>query len=55
MAVSDQGRATIEAAAPGHVAAVRRLFLDHLTNDQLDVLASVAATVTAKLHEDCDS
>ena len=34
--VTTHGRSEIEAAAPGHVAAVRRLFVDRLTPDQLD-------------------
>jgi DNA-binding MarR family transcriptional regulator len=36
------GRAAIEAAAPAHVAAVRRLFLDGLTEEQVDTLAEIA-------------
>lgn len=45
--VTKRGRAEIEAAAPGHVAAVRRLFIDHLTPDQLEAVAEVAETVLA--------
>src|SRR5690606_4860406 len=37
--VTERGRAAIEAAAPGHVAAVRRYFIDRLTPEQLDALA----------------
>ena len=47
--VTDQGRQAIEAAAPGHVEAVRRLFIDRLTPDQLDVIAEAAETVLAGL------
>ena len=47
--VTDLGRKEIEAAAPGHVAAVRRLFLDHLTAVQLDAVGAAAATVLAAL------
>jgi DNA-binding MarR family transcriptional regulator len=45
--VTDQGRAEIEAAAPGHVAEVRRLFIDHLTPAQLDTLADITEAVLA--------
>lgn len=47
--LTDLGRDEIAAAAPGHVAAVRELFVDHLTGDQLDALADVAETVLAAL------
>ncbi len=43
--VSALGRQRIEAAAPSHVDAVRRLFVDRLTRGQLDELAVVARTV----------
>src|SRR5690606_19028068 len=36
--VTERGRRAIEAAAPGHVAAVRRLFVDRLTPEQLDAV-----------------
>jgi DNA-binding MarR family transcriptional regulator len=39
------GRKAIEVAAPHHVSAVRRLFVDRLTNDELDAVASVAEKV----------
>lgn len=44
-----QGRRAIEAAAPGHVAAVRRLFVDHLSAEQLDHVADAVETVLAAL------
>lgn len=47
--VTAEGRTQIEAAAPGHVATVRRLFVDPLSPDQLDVLARAAETVLAAL------
>ncbi len=50
--VTAQGRAAITAAAPGHVAAVRRYVIDRLTPAQLDTLASVADTVLAALADD---
>lgn len=46
------GRAAIEAAAPGHVEAVRRLFLDVLEPAELDVLAAMADRVLARLAEE---
>lgn len=49
VAVTDHGREVIEAAAPGHVEIVRRLFVDRLTPDELDVIARVADTVLAAL------
>src|SRR5687768_4921897 len=44
VSVTTAGRKEIEAAAPGHVAAVRQLFVDRLTGDQLDAVADVAET-----------
>ncbi|HWL37558.1 MAG TPA: MarR family winged helix-turn-helix transcriptional regulator [Frankiaceae bacterium] len=49
VAVTGHGRAEIAAAAPGHVATVRRLFLDHVTPTQLDVVADVAEKVLAAI------
>lgn len=49
--VTKRGRAEIEAAAPGHLAAVRRLFIDHLTPDQLEAVAEVAETVLAAIDD----
>lgn len=48
--ITDRGRAAIEAAAPGHVAAVRRLFVDQLTGEQLDTVHDVARSVLAALE-----
>jgi DNA-binding MarR family transcriptional regulator len=47
--VTPQGRREIEAAAPGHVEAVRRLFIDQLDPAQLDAVGDVAETVLAAL------
>jgi DNA-binding MarR family transcriptional regulator len=47
--VTADGRREIEAAAPGHVAAVRRLFVDHVSPAQLEVIADVAEKVLAGL------
>lgn len=45
--VTARGRRAIEAAAPGHVAAVRRLFVDRLTPEQLDAIGAAAEIVLA--------
>lgn len=49
--VTRQGRSVIEAAAPGHVDAVRRLFVDRLTPAQLDAIGDAAELVLAALDE----
>jgi DNA-binding MarR family transcriptional regulator len=49
--ITAKGRAAITAAAPGHVAAVRRYVIDRLTPAQLDVLAEISASVVAGLNE----
>lgn len=49
--VTRRGRIEIEAAAPGHVAAVRRLFVDRLTPSQLDAIGETADIVLAALDE----
>jgi DNA-binding MarR family transcriptional regulator len=43
------GRAAIEGAAPGHVAATRRYFFDLLSDDEVDVLTAVFDRVLANL------
>jgi DNA-binding MarR family transcriptional regulator len=53
--VTARGRREIERAAPGHVAAVRRLVIDRLTADQLDVIARAAEAVLAGLEDDGSS
>ena len=50
--VTKRGRKEIEAAAPGHVAAVRRLFIDLLTPSQLDAVGKAADVVLAALDGD---
>jgi DNA-binding MarR family transcriptional regulator len=47
--VTSHGRQEIEAAAPGHVASVRRLFVDRLTPEQLDAIGDAAESVLAAL------
>lgn len=43
------GRSAITAAAPKHVATVRRLFLDPLSDDELDTLATLLDRILAGL------
>lgn len=50
--LTDRGRDTIRDAAPGHVAAVRRHFVDLLSAEQLDTIGGVAAVVLDNLA--CD-
>lgn len=49
VAVTSKGREKIAAAAPGHVEAVRRMFMDVLTTEHLDVIADAAEAVLANL------
>ena len=49
--LTDAGRSAIRAAAPQHVAEVRRLFVDRLTPAQLDALSEIAEAVLANLDE----
>lgn len=55
--VTPAGRSEIEAAAPGHVETVRRLFVDRLTPEQLDDLGAACEQVLAGLDAEvavCD-
>jgi DNA-binding MarR family transcriptional regulator len=47
--VTARGRREIDVAAPGHVEAVRRMFVDLLTADQLAMIGDVAEQVLANL------
>lgn len=47
--ITDQGRATLAAAAPAHVDAVRRYMIDLLTVDELETIAEVFEKVDARL------
>ncbi len=47
--VTAAGREAIAGAAPGHVATVRRAFLDQLTPQDLDVIGAAATKVLAAL------
>lgn len=49
VAVTPEGRREIEAAAPGHVAAVRELFVDRLTAEQIAAVAELTASLLAHL------
>jgi len=51
VSLTPEGRAAIEAAAPRHVAEVRRHFVDVLTPEQLDVLGDIAETVLESLQQ----
>lgn len=50
--ITPQGLAAIRAAAPGHAAEVRRLFIDALTPTQLDQFAEISAAILARLTEE---
>lgn len=45
------GRRELAAAAPGHVAAVRRLFLQVVTAEQLAVIGEAAESVLSRLED----
>jgi DNA-binding MarR family transcriptional regulator len=51
IALTDAGRSAIEAAAPGHVDAVRRLFFDRLTDAQVAALTRISTRVLAGFDE----
>ena len=56
--VTPHGRSELSGAAPGHVRAVRQLFIDKLSADQLAAVAEVAETVLGGFEDegadDCD-
>lgn len=52
VAITPRGRREIEAAAPGHVRTVRQLFIDRLTPEEIDVVASIAERVLAELDNE---
>lgn len=53
--VTARGRRDIETAAPGHVATVRRLFIERLTSEQLDAVAEAAEAILAAFDEPTDA
>ncbi|MCX4097833.1 MarR family winged helix-turn-helix transcriptional regulator [Nocardia sp. alder85J] len=50
--LTDAGRRKLEQAAPGHVATVRELFIDVLTPEQLEVMATALGEVSRRLREE---
>jgi DNA-binding MarR family transcriptional regulator len=50
--LTDAGLRAIQAAAPGHVASVRRHFIDLLSREQLDALAEISQTVVRRLSDE---
>jgi DNA-binding MarR family transcriptional regulator len=50
--LTDAGRAAIEGAAPGHVAATRHYFFDLLSAEEVEVLTAVFDRVLTHLRED---
>lgn len=49
MRITDAGRRAIEAAAPAHVAHVRRQFFDLLSDDEMITLTAVFERLLAKV------
>lgn len=52
ISVSAKGRREIERAAPGHVEAVRDLFIDRLEPDQIDSLMAISNRVLDEQPQD---
>ncbi len=50
--LTDTGRAKVEASAPGHVEAVRRLVFDNLDEKQVGQLADIGAAVLSRIDHD---
>lgn len=53
VAVTPAGREALAAAAPRHVEAVRRLFIDPLTPAELAMLAQISNRILDQLEKDC--
>jgi DNA-binding MarR family transcriptional regulator len=51
--LTDQGRDTVERAAPRHVESVRRYVFDRLTAEQVESLGTISATVVQLLDAVC--
>jgi DNA-binding MarR family transcriptional regulator len=51
--LTDEGRATVEAAAPRHVESVRRYLFDELSGEQVEALGEIARTVVARIDAEC--
>lgn len=54
VAVTPVGRDALATAAPRHVEAVRRLFIDPLTPAELAMLAQISNRILEQLEKDCD-
>ena len=56
VAITEAGRKAIKSAAPGHVASVRRYFIDLLTAREIDALTKIAGKVRTALSAagECD-
>lgn len=52
VAITPAGRASIETAAPGHVATVRRLVFDALDADQVRLLEELTGVLLARLDDE---
>ncbi|GAB2480268.1 MarR family winged helix-turn-helix transcriptional regulator [Jatrophihabitans fulvus] len=50
--LTDAGFAVLEAAAPGHVATVRRLVVDALSAEQVEQLADIGEAIVARIRAD---
>lgn len=50
VALTDEGLAAIQAAAPGHVELVRELFFDGLTPEQVAMLGDFCTTVLGRIE-----
>lgn len=49
--LTDEGFAVVEAAAPGHVEAVRKYLIDRLSPEQLKVMAEIGEVLLASTSE----
>ncbi len=54
VAITASGRSAIEAAAPGHLDAVRDVFVDRLSTHELETFADVAERVLTTLDDRSD-
>ncbi|MDH3294812.1 MAG: MarR family transcriptional regulator [Acidimicrobiia bacterium] len=50
--LTSAGRETVKSATDGHHRDLHQLFFDHLTEDEIPILASVLATIVEKLDID---
>ena len=51
LVLTDQGRRTLTAAAPDHVASVRKHFIDLLSPEEIETLAALTHRVVDRLQE----